>query len=80
MAALLAHRDDVGYSVSCTTRAPRAGEQDGVDYSFVTRAEFDARVAAGAFAAERVGQGAETFQIMDRTELVHMGQDRPHAQ
>lgn len=48
--ALLAHRDDVGYSVSCTTRAPRAGEQDGVDYSFVTRAEFDARVAAGAFA------------------------------
>ena len=48
--ALLARREDVGYSVSCTTRAPRAGEQDGVDYHFLTRAEFDARVEAGAFA------------------------------
>jgi len=48
--ALLERRKDVGYSVSCTTRAPRAGEQDGVDYHFLTRAEFDARVEAGAFA------------------------------
>lgn len=48
--ALLSRRDDVGYSVSCTTRSPRAGERDGVDYHFVTHAEFDARVAAGAFA------------------------------
>jgi len=37
---LLAQRDDVGYSVSCTTRAPRRGEQDGVDYHFLTREEF----------------------------------------
>ena len=48
--ALLERRKDVGYSVSCTTRAPRAGEQDGVDYHFLTRAEFDARVEAGQFA------------------------------
>ncbi len=37
------------YSISCTTRAPRPGEQDGVDYHFLTREEFDRRVAAGDF-------------------------------
>lgn len=47
---LLERRQDVGYSVSCTTRTPRAGEQDGVDYHFITRAEFDAKVEEGAFA------------------------------
>jgi guanylate kinase len=32
-------------SVSHTTRVPRAGEVDGVDYNFVTRAEFEALIA-----------------------------------
>jgi guanylate kinase len=36
-------------SVSATTRAPREGEHDGVDYHFLTREEFDRRVAAGDF-------------------------------
>src|SRR3977135_206344 len=36
-------------SVSATTRAPRAGEQDGADYHFLTREEFDRRVAQGEF-------------------------------
>jgi guanylate kinase len=36
-------------SVSATTRAPRAGEQDGVDYHFLTPEEFDRRVAHGDF-------------------------------
>jgi guanylate kinase len=36
-------------SVSATTRAPRAGERDGVDYHFLTREEFDRRVAQGQF-------------------------------
>ena len=36
------------YSVSYTTRAPRPGEVDGVDYSFVSDAEFDRLVADGA--------------------------------
>ena len=36
-------------SVSATTRAPRPGEADGVDYHFLTREEFDRRVAAGEF-------------------------------
>ncbi|MFT5126777.1 MAG: guanylate kinase [Rhodothermales bacterium] len=46
--ALLA-RADVRFSISCTTRPPRKGEQDGVDYYFVDAAEFATRVAAGEF-------------------------------
>jgi guanylate kinase len=36
-------------SVSATTRAPRPGERDGVEYHFLDREEFDRRVAAGDF-------------------------------
>ena len=36
-------------SVSATTRGPRPGEEDGVDYHFLTREEFDRRVAEGDF-------------------------------
>ena len=47
---LLAERRDLGYSVSCTTRAPRGAEANGKDYHFLTRAEFEARRDAGEFA------------------------------
>jgi guanylate kinase len=47
---LLARRPDLGYSVSCTTRAPRPGETQGRDYYFMTRAEFLAERERGAFA------------------------------
>ena len=47
---LLARRPDLGYSVSCTTRAPRQGEEQGRDYYFMTRAEFIAKREQGAFA------------------------------
>src|SRR3954467_14751855 len=36
-------------SVSATTRPPRPGERDGVDYHFLDDAEFDRRVEAGDF-------------------------------
>ena len=39
----------VHLSVSCTTRAPRPGEQEGVDYFFISRNEFDAMEHAGTF-------------------------------
>ena len=47
---LLARRPDLGYSVSCTTRAPRPTEVPGRDYYFMTRAEFLAKREQGAFA------------------------------
>lgn len=37
------------YSISCTTRPPRAGEVNGEDYQFLSEADFLARVQAGEF-------------------------------
>lgn len=39
--------DDLYFSVSVTTRAPRPGERDGVDYTFVTHGEFQRLIDAG---------------------------------
>jgi guanylate kinase len=36
-------------SVSATTRSPRPGEREGVDYHFLSDEEFDRRIAEGAF-------------------------------
>jgi guanylate kinase len=47
--SLLQARDDLGYSVSATTRPMRDGERDGVDYHFIERGEFLRRVEAGEF-------------------------------
>jgi guanylate kinase len=45
----VARFEDFFLSVSVTTRPPRDGEQDGVHYHFVTRAEFEARIANNEF-------------------------------
>lgn len=46
---LLTREPSIAYSVSATSRAPREGEQDGREYYFRTRAEFEAMIADGAF-------------------------------
>ncbi|MEZ4388011.1 MAG: guanylate kinase [Candidatus Krumholzibacteriia bacterium] len=46
---LMRREPRLAFSVSVTTRPPRRGEQDGVDYHFVDDAEFDRLLAAGAF-------------------------------
>ena len=46
IAELLSQRDNIYFSVSYTTRQPRVGEQDGVNYNFVDRAEFERMIAA----------------------------------
>ena len=43
--AKLLQSDEYAYSVSATTRAPRVGEVDGVNYHFITRSEFERRIA-----------------------------------
>lgn len=45
--ALLERRDDLLFSVSATTRWPRPGERDGIDYHFLKREAFEAMIAAG---------------------------------
>ena len=48
---------DFVYSVSCTTRPPRAGEIEGEDYHFVTGKEFLDRVEAGEFLEHAIVHG-----------------------
>ena len=45
--AHLLERDDFVYSVSATTRAPRPGEVDGVNYHFISKEEFLHRIEHG---------------------------------
>lgn len=48
--ALLERGDlNLGFAVSATTRAPREGEEDGVNYYFLTEEEFRDRIAEGGF-------------------------------
>jgi guanylate kinase len=46
---LLESLDDIGFSISLTTRPVREGERDGVDYHFVTEEVFRRKVAEGEF-------------------------------
>jgi len=54
---LMQRRADLGYSVSCTTREPRTGEVDGVDYHFVTERQFLEHRERGEFAEWAVVHG-----------------------
>jgi guanylate kinase len=44
---LLGQREDIYFSVSFTTRAPRPGEVDGINYYFVDRPTFEGMIANG---------------------------------
>ena len=54
------------YSVSCTTRAPRPGEQDGVDYSFVSRERFQHLIDEGAFLEHATYNGNQYGTLAER--------------
>lgn len=62
VAAVRRHHPQIWVSVSVTTRMPRPGEREGVQYRFVTRDRFDGMVAAGELIehAEFAGHGYGT--------------------
>ena len=49
IAELLSERQDIYFSVSFTTRKPRVGEEDGVNYNFVSRETFEGMIDRGEF-------------------------------
>jgi guanylate kinase len=64
------------FSVSHTTRPPRPGERDGVDYSFVSTAEFEEMIAANAFLEyARVHANLYGTSRMAVSTLQQQGQD-----
>lgn len=46
---LLEQRQDLEFSISCTTRAPRGQEQNGREYYFISNEEFVRRIQNGDF-------------------------------
>jgi guanylate kinase len=57
LARAVAQDEKLEFSVSYTTRAPRAGERDGVDYKFVTDEEFSEMIQRQEFAEWAVVHG-----------------------
>lgn len=49
IAELFSQRENLFFSVSYTTRAPRVGEENGVNYNFVTKEEFETMIAHDDF-------------------------------
>jgi guanylate kinase len=56
------------YSVSCTTRPPRPNEVDGVDYTFVTREQFQELIDQGAFLENATYNGNLYGTLADQVE------------
>jgi guanylate kinase len=80
--SLMQRRADVGYSVSCTTRTPRPGEKDGVDYWFISDEEFVSRVGKAEFAESALVHGrrygtlrSEVQKVLDAGKHVIMDID-----
>jgi guanylate kinase len=59
-----------GFSVSATTRKPRPGERDGMDYHFWTRPQFKEAVGAGQFLEHAEYAGALYGSLRDGVEKV----------
>jgi guanylate kinase len=74
---LLQVRNDLGYSVSATTRAVRNGEKEGVDYHFLTRPEFERRRDAHEF-LEWAEYGAQLYGTL-KQEIDRIFAEGHHA-
>ena len=73
---VMENRKDLTFSVSATTRAPRPGEVDGESYYFITRQEFEERIARGEFLEydehHGVLYGTPASQILEKQEHGHV--------
>ena len=73
---VMEQRKDLTFSVSATTRLPRPGEVDGISYYFITREEFEQRIAQGDFLEydehHAVLYGTLNSQILEKQEHGHV--------
>ena len=68
--------EDLTYSISCTTRTPRDGERDGVEYHFVTERDFEDRIANGLFLEHAVVHGCRYGTLLKNvTQEMEAGRD-----
>ena len=76
-AKLRADHPEIWLSVSATTRAPRPGEVDGVNYHFVTEEEFLAEERAGRFLETAVVHGMAHYGTPLQPVLDHLAANVP---
>jgi guanylate kinase len=67
---------ELALSVSATTRPPRPGERDGVDYHFLGDADFQRRVDRGAFVEHATYSGRRYGTLREELDR-HTGAGRP---
>ena len=74
---VLAQDPHIKFSVSATTRAPREGEVDGVDYYFLSDAEYDQLVAEDAFYERVDSQYGHRYGTLRREvdSFLNVGED-----
>lgn len=73
---VLASDSRLHFSISCTTRAPRPGETDGVDYQFLERDTFRQRIEAGDFLEHAEVHGNLYGTLRQEVErFIHRGDD-----
>ena len=74
--ALLQKYDGYALSVSMTTRAPRPGERDGVEYFFSTREEFEKAIAEDGLVEYATYcdnyYGTPRYQVLEKMETGHV--------
>ena len=73
---LLERMPELELAVSATTREPRPGERDGVDYHFLTEPEFDGRVLAGDF-VEHAGYAGRRYGTLRQELEQRLARDAP---
>jgi guanylate kinase len=69
-------RPELELSVSATTRDPRPGERDGVDYHFLTPDQFEQHVAAGDF-LEHAGYSGHRYGTLRSEVERRLAEGRP---
>jgi guanylate kinase len=74
---LMAQHSRFVFAVSCTTRNPRQGEQDGREYYFVSLEEFEARIARSEFAEWEALHGNHYGTLKD--EIARLQQAGSHV-
>ena len=69
-------REDLFFSVSATTRAPREGEVDGVNYHFITRPQFEELIQKGEFLEydehHNTLYGTPASEVLKKQEIGHV--------
>lgn len=67
---------DLRFSVSCTTRPQRANEENGRDYHFISRIEFERRIEASDFAEYEEVHGSFYYGTLKETLDQAISEDR----